>query len=142
MNFLLRHLPELTFDVDIWVLDDAQNLARLNRVLQTLEAAWGATEKEWRPIGGDWRWLQRQGCFYLTTAFGALDIFREVRGLEGRYLECQAGAVPSNTASSIPYLALSDEHMLACQESLPPAEQKQHRMQVLRKAIQHRKEVK
>ena len=26
MNFLLRHLPELTFDVDIWVRDDSGNL--------------------------------------------------------------------------------------------------------------------
>jgi hypothetical protein len=79
MNFLLRHLPELTFDVDIWVRDEAENLERLNRVLQKLEAAWGPTEKDWRPVANDWRWLQRQGCFCLTTAHGALDVFRDVR---------------------------------------------------------------
>jgi hypothetical protein len=31
MNFLIRHLPELTFDVDIWVRDDTENLGRLNQ---------------------------------------------------------------------------------------------------------------
>jgi hypothetical protein len=139
MNFLLRHLPELTFDVDIWVRDDAENLERVNRALQRLEAAWGPTENEWRPIGTDWRWLQRQGCFCLTTAYGALDIFRDVHGLEGRYVECKTAAIPSKTASGIPYPALSDEHMLACQESLPPEQQKQQRMQVLRKAIQQQR---
>ncbi len=33
VNFLLRHEPELTFDVDIWVKDRDANLARLNRAL-------------------------------------------------------------------------------------------------------------
>ena len=44
MNFLLRHLPELTWDVDIWVRDDAENLARLNRALSLLGAGWGRSE--------------------------------------------------------------------------------------------------
>src|SRR5512141_1789242 len=83
MNFLIRHLPELTFDVDVWVRDDAENLTRLNRSLEQLEAAWGPTEANWKPISHDWRWLQQQPLFCLTTKEGALDIFREVRGLEG-----------------------------------------------------------
>src|SRR5687767_6997550 len=88
MNFLLRHLPELTFDVDIWVRDDAENLECLNVALRKMGAAWGPTEQEWKPLPGDWQWLRRQSVFCVTTDFGALDIFREVRGLEGRFDEC------------------------------------------------------
>src|SRR5690348_6270281 len=81
MNFLLRHEPELTFDVDVWVRDDAANLERLNRALSELGAAWGPTEGDWAPVPNEWQWLQKQPVFCLTTDHGALDIFREVRGL-------------------------------------------------------------
>jgi len=66
-------------------------------------------------------------------------VFRDVRGLEGRYEECKAAAIPSRTGSGISYHALSDEHMLACQAVLPPGQQKVKRMQVLREAIQKQK---
>ena len=139
MNFLIRHLPELTFDVDVWVRDDAENLARLNRALQQLGAEWGVTEAEWKPVSSDSRWLQSQGVFCLTTNQGALDVFRDVRGLEGRYLECKARAVPSQTAADVPFAGLSDEDMLACQQALPLTEQKPRRIQVLREAIRRAK---
>ena len=135
MNFLLRHLPELTFDVDIWVRDTPDNLNRTNRALQRLGAEWGATDREWRPVPADPSWLQRQGCFFLTTKHGALDIFRDVRGLEGRYEECKAVAVGSKTGTGVKFAALSDVHMLACQEALAPHEQKPKRMETLRQAI-------
>ena len=138
MNFLLRHRPELTFDVDVWVRDDAANLERLNRALHTLEAEWGASDENWRPVPDDWHWLQRQGCFCLTSRPGALDVFRDVLGLEGRYEECRAAAIPSTTTQGVPYLALADAHMLACQEILPAHQQKQNRIEVLRQAIQQR----
>lgn len=138
MNFLLRHLPELTFDVDVWVRDDATNLERVNRALHKLGAEWGASDKDWRAVPGDWRWLERQGCFCLITRHGALDVFRDVRGLEGRYEKCRASAIPSNTSQGARYLALADEHMLACQEALPEHERKPKRVEVLRRAIQRR----
>ncbi len=139
MNFLLRHLPELTWDVDIWVKDDAENLARLNRALEQLGAEWGRTETEWRPVAADWRWLQTQEIFCLTTAQGALDIFREVRGLEGRYGDCKGRGIRSHTATGIPFTGLSDEDMLACQVALPIEERKERRIQTLREAIRHAK---
>ena len=135
MNFLLRHLPEATFDVDVWVRDDAANLERINRALQKLGAEWGASDTDWRAVPGDWRWLQRQVCYCLTTQHGALDVFRAVRGLEGRYEECRAAALPSVTTNGVRYFALCDAHMLACQEALPPGERKQKRVEVLRAAI-------
>jgi len=140
MNFLLRHLPELTWDVDIWVKDDAENLARLNRALGLLGAAWGRTETEWGPVSADSRWLTSQEVFCLTTAHGALDVFRDVRGLEGHYLDCQRRGIRTQTAGGIQFTGLSDEDMLACQEALPVEERKERRIQVLREAIRQTKE--
>jgi hypothetical protein len=140
MNFLLRHLPELTWDVDIWVKDDAENLARLNRALGLLGAEWGRTETEWRPVAADSRWLCTQEVFCLTTAHGALDVFREVRGLEGRYLDCHGRGSRTQTAGGIQFIGLSDEDMLACQEALPVEERKERRIQALREAIRQTKE--
>jgi hypothetical protein len=135
VNFLLHHEPELTFDVDIWVADHDVNLSKLNRALIALDAAWGPTEKEWVPVSIDPGWLKRQAVYCLTTAHGALDIFRAVKGLEGKYMECRAAARRSETATHVPYVGLSDRHMLICQEALAPAERKQRRIEVLRKAI-------
>jgi hypothetical protein len=138
MNFLLRHFPELTFDVDIWVRDTPENLARLNQALRCLGGAWGPTEKEWAAIPADWRWLEGQTVFCLTTDHGALDVFRDVYGLEGCYDECRAAASQIQTASGVPFASLSDEHMLACQEALPEGERKQRRMEILREKIRRR----
>ena len=140
MNFLLRHAPELTFDVDVWVRDDVANLERLNHALQRLDAAWGPTEKEWSPVPEDWHWLQRQPCFCLTTRQGALDVFREVRGLEGQYAKCRSAGITSKTATGVAFIGLSDEHMLVCQEALPPAERKARRVELLREAIRKKNE--
>ncbi len=135
MNFLIRHLPELTFDVDIWVQDSPENLPRLNQSLRHLGAEWGRTESEWRPVPENWRWLEGQMVFCLTTSYGALDIFRDVLGLEGRYAECKARGVPTTTAAGVAFTGLSDPDMLACQEALPLPERKTRRMEVLRRAI-------
>jgi hypothetical protein len=139
MNFLLRHLPELTFDVDVWVRDEAENLNRLSRALRRLGAQWGRTEAAWAPVPEDGRWLETQAVFCLTTRHGALDVFRDVLGLEGRYPECKTRGVPGATASGIPFHGLCDEDMLACQEALPPGEQKVRRMETLRNAIRQAK---
>jgi hypothetical protein len=132
MNFLIRHIPELTFDVDIWVQDTDENLARLNRALKALGAAWGPTER-------DWKWLRGQSLFCLTTREGAVDVFRDVLGLEGSYAACRGRAAACATAAGQPFLGLSDEDMLACQEALPESERKPSRMEHLRRAIRERK---
>jgi hypothetical protein len=139
MNFLLRHLPELTFDVDIWVRDEPSNLARLNSALQRLGAEWGPTEAQWAPVSSDSKWLQSQVVFCFTTRHGALDVFREVRGLEGQYEKCRQRALPSRTSTGVMLTGLSDRDMLACQEALPQSERKERRVQVLREAIRQAK---
>jgi hypothetical protein len=121
--------------VDIWAGDEEEILRRLNLALRRLGAEWGRTEADWRPVPEDPRWLQLQPVFCLTTDHGALDIFREVRGLEGRFAECKARCVRTATAAGVACPSLSDRDMLACQEALPPGEQKARRMEVLREAI-------
>ena len=140
MNFLIRHLPELTFDVDIWVRDTEANLAHLNGALRKLGAQWGPTELQWAPVPEDWRWLQRQAVFCLTTEHGALDVFRELRGLEDQYDQCHRAASRMHTATGVPFMSLSDEHMLACQEALPVEQRRRKRIEVLREAIRRRQQ--
>lgn len=141
MSFLIRHRPELTFDVDIWVLDQPENLARLNRALRRLGVAWGATEEEWKPVPESEEWLRRQSVYCLTTEHGALDVFREVRRLEGACVDCRERGVRTETAAGVLFRVglfrgLSDEDMLTCQEALPLAERKLARMRVLLQALQ------
>ncbi len=135
VNFLLRHAPELTFDVDVWVRDDEANLSRLNGALQSMKAEWGPIETAWAPVPADWHWLRQQTIYCLTTPYAALDIFREVRGLEGRYDECRTAAVSHKTATGVAFWGLSDEQMLASQEALEPADQKPRRIEILRRAM-------
>jgi hypothetical protein len=135
VNFLLRHAPELTFDVDIWIADTEENRSRLNTALRTLQAEWGPTELEWAPVPENAAWLRRQALFCLTTPHGALDVFRELKGLEGEFEAALHRGLPSHTPSGIPYTGLSDEDMLRCQEALDPSERKAGRMEILRRAI-------
>lgn len=138
INFLLRHKPLLTYDVDVWVRDDAANLASLNRALKALGAGWGKTEKTWGVVPDDPSWLRQQGVFCLTTDQGALDIFREVLGLEGRYDECKREAGKEFTASGVAYLGLSDRHMLLAEQALDPGNQRTDRIETLKEAIAKR----
>jgi hypothetical protein len=135
MNFLLRHEPELTFDIDVWVRDTPENLEKVNRALVDLGAEWGTTEKDWKLVPEDWHWLLRQAVYCVTTRFGALDIFREVLGLAGRYSDCLAASASLRTATGVSFQSLADADMLACQEALPMAERKERRMGVLRDSI-------
>ncbi|MBS0659966.1 MAG: hypothetical protein JSR82_17135 [Verrucomicrobia bacterium] len=136
MNFLLLHRPDLTFDVDLWVRDDASNLASVNRGLRRLGAEWGRTEATWGPVPEDPQWLSRQSVYCLTTSSGALDIMREVKGLEGRYTECRQRSLERQTPAGTPFRALAVRDMLACQEALRPEERKAARVEFLRLALE------
>jgi hypothetical protein len=135
MNFLLRHEPVLTYDVDLWIDDVPENRDRAERALAELQAQWGTTEDDWRPVAGrSAGWLARQGLFCLTSPAGAIDIFRAVRGLES-WAECRQRAVLGVTGAGTPYVGLSDADMLQCQTALLEPEQKQDRIRTLRAAI-------
>ncbi len=131
MNFLLRHQPVLTYDVDLWVADNDGNLVRTSEALRDLRANWGRDDPSWGPIPEGFAWLRGQTVFCLTSAHGAIDIFREVRGLEGQWDVCRARCTETKTASGVPFVSLSDRDMLACQMALPESERRGDRVKYL-----------
>lgn len=137
MNFLLRHEPVLTYDIDFWIHDTATNLDRCDAALRKLNAAWGPTEQEWRPVAAQPGWLGRQDVFCLTSSSGAIDIFRSVKGLPS-WADCNARACTGRTAGGAPYRGLCDEDMLACQLALPPADRRRTRVETLERALGRR----
>lgn len=135
VNFLLRHQPVMTFDVDIWIHDTEDNRSRCEAALRELAAEWGPTEKDWGPVSelapG---WLSRQRLFCLTTPLGALDVFRTLAGVpswEAAAGESFAGA----TAQGVPYRGLCDRDMLRSQEVLPKSDQKADRIAYLQRIL-------
>lgn len=137
MNFLLRHEPVLTYDIDLWIHDTPDNRDRCDAALCELDAAWGATEQDWRPVAAQPGWLMRQGVFCLTSSSGAIDIFRAVTGLSS-WAECNARAHAGRTAGGVPYRGLCDEDMIACQMALPPEHRRQSRIEALQRAAGRR----
>jgi hypothetical protein len=131
MNFLLQHQPVLTFDVDFWVRDTDENLSRVSEALHELGAEWGRDDKSWRPVPSATGWLRTQSMFCMTSPHGAIDIFREVAGLEGQYDDCRTRGADCLTSTGIPYVSLSNQDMLACQLALPEAERRLDRIAFL-----------
>jgi hypothetical protein len=135
MNFLLRHKPVLTFDVDIWIEDGDDNVRRCEEALAEADAAWGARDDDWgpvreKPVG----WLRSQRVFCLTSPYGAIDVFRAVRGLDSWQRSC-AESVQGVTAARVRFRGLSDADMLKCQLALDEADRKLDRILELKGAI-------
>ena len=137
-NFLVAHQPILTFDIDVWIEDAPENRIRTARALTALGAAWGPTEEQWKPTAEDPAWLLNQTIFCLTSREGAIDVFREVRGLEGRWQECRDEAIPRLIDEGTHFLGLSDRHMLECQLALALPDQKQDRIATLNAALREK----
>ena len=132
MNFMLRHEPVLTFDVDLWIDDTDENRRRCELALAALDAEWGPTDATWEHVGSKPAgWIEAQGVFSLLSPHGAIDVFRAVRGL-GDWSASRQSAVRELTSGGIEYYGLSDEDMLRCQLALDAAMQKTARIQSLR----------
>lgn len=134
MNFLLRHEPVLTYDVDLWIRDEPANLHRCEAALASLDASWGHTDAEWRRVAEQPGWLTRQSVYCLTSPSGAIDIFREVAGLDS-WDAAAARAVHGTTASGVAYSGLCDEDMIACQTALPEGQRRAGRIETLERAL-------
>lgn len=135
VNFLLRHKPVLTFDVDLWIEDNEANRRRCELALIELNAEWGRTESDWGPVAAKSAgWLAQQSMFCLTSPHGAIDIFRSVQGLPD-WTAAFASCVSGHTADGTVYHGLSDQDMLVCQLSIPPESRKSDRIRELQKAI-------
>jgi hypothetical protein len=118
MNFLVRHEPVLTFDVDLWIHDHEINRRRCEQALASLDAEWGESDADWGPVAEkNSGWLDRQPVYCLNSPSGAIDIFRSVTGLTN-WAASQALASADATAAGTEYRGLSDEDMLQCQLSL------------------------
>ncbi len=138
MNFLLRHKPVLTYDVDLWVEDTTENLRRCEAALVELGAEWGRTEADWEKVSQRASgWLQMQAVFCLASPHGAIDIFREVRGLE-RWSGARRRALNERTTSGVPYWGLADEDMLRCQQALDESQRNRDRIATLQEALKRR----
>ena len=136
MNFLLRHEPVLTFDVDFWVNDTEENLLRCEKALVELDAAWGQTDEDWGSVSRlDQGWLSQQVMFCTASPYGAIDIFRAVKGLDD-WQTCAGSARRESTSSGIAYLGLSDEDMLKCQYALDENQRKLDRIRILEKSTE------
>jgi hypothetical protein len=135
VNFLLRHSPVLTYDVDVWIEDCDENRRRCERSLTALDAEWGADDDDWEPVAKKPSgWLDRQGIFCLNTPHGAVDIFRSVMGLDD-WSVAKDRSVEGCTRSGVPYSGLSDQDMLTCQLVLDQSQQNEVRIKALRRAL-------
>ena len=135
MNFLLRHQPVLTYDVDLWIQPSPENRLRCESALSSLDAAWGETEEVWGLVAHRMPgWLGHQSAYCFTSPHGSLDVFLTVAGLED-WRTCLERADSAVTATGVPYRALSDRDMLACQLALPEAERKLDRIRILRQCL-------
>ena len=135
VNFLFQHAPVLTYDVDLWIEDVPENLARCEKALAELQAEWGRSDEDWRPVAEKKPgWLRGQTVFCLTSPHGSIDIFRGVTGLES-WSACRGCAAALRTAAGTSFLGLSDADMLRCQLALPEGERKGDRVRALKKAL-------
>ncbi|MBC8871532.1 MAG: hypothetical protein H8E44_19075 [Planctomycetes bacterium] len=135
VNFLLRHAPVLTFDIDIWIKDTEDNRRCAERALADLDAAWGVADADWGPvIEKQPGWLDRQGVFCLNSPHGAIDVFRTVAGLSD-WRQSRDQAIEERTAGGVAYRGISDEDMLRCQYALDETQRKSERIRALEAAI-------
>ncbi len=139
MNFLLRHAPIITYDVDLWIEDTDENRGRCENALAELSAEWGRTEHDWKPVASKPAgWLGQQPVFCLTSPDGAIDIFRYVKGL-GDWPASFKTANCEQTAAGIAYFGLSDDDMLRCQYALDESQRKVDRIATLEAALKNKK---
>ena len=141
-NFLLRHTPVLTYDVDVWIEDSPDNRHRCEAALAELQAEWGISDEDWGPVAAKRAgWLDGRSVFCLTSPNGAIDVFRFVQGMDD-WAACRARAAAGQTASGVAFWGLSDADMLRCQLALPEGQRNQARISflkdVLRKASDER----
>jgi hypothetical protein len=135
MNFLLRHQPITTYDIDLWIEDTPENRQRCEQALAALDAEWGRTDADWGPVASlPSGWLTQQGVFSLNSPHGAIDVFRAVPGMSDWQAASQRG-IAEQTSTGVAYRGLSDEDMLQCQLALDPAVQKQSRVQYLQSKL-------
>ncbi|MEM8866418.1 MAG: hypothetical protein AAGF31_12810 [Planctomycetota bacterium] len=135
MNFMLRHKPVLTYDVDLLIEDTQENRLNCESALTNLQAEWGVTDEDWGPVAERASgWLDRQGIYCLNCPDGAVDIMRWVPGIDDWSAVWQRSVV-ERTKSGVAYRGLSDEDMLRCQLALGESHRKADRVRYLQSIL-------
>lgn len=135
MNYAIRHAPYVTNDIDLWIEDTDANRAACEAALAALDSEWGKHDDDWGPVSKkDAGWLVRQGVFSLYSPHGAIDIFRNVAGLNN-WEQCFARAVAEQTKLGTNYFGLSDADMLQCQLALEVPLRRIDRIETLQKSL-------
>jgi len=135
MNFMLRHEPMLTYDVDLWIEDTDENRRCCESALVELNATWGPTDVSWQAVANfKPGWLDGRGVFCTLCPAGAIDIMRSVHGLPN-WRHCRDRAICATTKLGTHYLAICDADMLTCQLALSEGERKQFRIETLNAAL-------
>jgi hypothetical protein len=131
VNFLLRHAPVLTYDLDVWVEDSEDNRRCCEAALAELQAEWGRSDEDWGPVAAKRAgWLDSQAVFCLTSPHGAIDVFRSLQGMDA-WAACRARAASERSPSGVAYEGLSDADMIRCQLALPEGERNRSRIEYL-----------
>lgn len=135
MNFFLVHAPVTTFDVDLWINDVPENHERVHLALSELAAEVSLSPKgdDWRLVGEfrDASWLRRSAVFCLNSPHGAIDVFRQVAGLEDGFAALAPQCPLRRTPTGVEFRSLSDELMVRCQMALPEPLRKMDRLRTL-----------
>lgn len=135
MNFMLRHKPMLTYDIDLWIEDSSENRHRCELALVDLNAEWGETTETWGPVSQlPSGWLERQAVFCLTSPHAAVDIMRFVEGMSDWQLS-RMNCSPEKTKLGTPYFGLSDNDMLQCQLALIENQRNAERVRYLQNIL-------
>lgn len=142
VNYLIRHEPIITYDIDLWIEDSPPNRRRCEHALAKLGAEWGASVQDWRPVKRlPTGWLARQSVYCLTSPHGAIDVFRKVKGLR-EWRSSRNRAVRGTTGAGVAFWGLSDADMLRCQKALSRSERKGERVRSLERTARRRRKSK
>lgn len=136
VNFLLKHQPILTYDVDLWIEPSAANRRCCESALASLDAQWGPTDETWQPVANLPKgWLaDTQAVYCLASSAGAIDIFIRVQGMGDWHTA--AGRADKIYSSGGSYCdGLSDRDMLECQLALEPQQRRQSRIEFLEQLL-------
>jgi hypothetical protein len=135
MNFMLRHKPLLTYDIDLWIEDSPENREACDKALRELNAEWGSTPDSWGPVSNlPQDWLLQQTVYCLTTPYAAVDIMRSVAGLAD-WQTSRRNSILEQTKSGTSYYGLSDADMLKCQMVLDAHLRKSERVAILQEIV-------
>ena len=131
MNFMLRHKPLLTYDIDLWIEDTEANRRKCELALVDLDAEWGSTDENWGPVSKlPAGWQDAQTIYCLNSPHGAIDIMRAVKGMED-WQKSWRDSLEEATNKGTPFRGLSDADMLQCQLALSESQRNKERVREL-----------